>query len=137
MGRTGALALVLLMLTALAAGCSGAAAGVTPSASTTTAIQGWEYYFRLEWDAVEMAGGKQVGGYIYNNYGAAAGNVRILAQGVDGAGNLVGQRIAWVPGTVPALSRSYFTVAGLPEASQYRVSVWAWDFVQSPGMPER
>ena len=119
------------------AGCTGAAAGVMPSASVTTAIQGWEYYFRLEWASTGRPDGQQIDGYIYNQYGAGATHVRILAQGVDASGNLVAQKIAWVNGTVPPLDRSYFRVTGLPPAPQYRVSVWAFDFVQSPGLPER
>ena len=55
----------------------------------------------------------------------------------DTTGNLVSQKIAWVPGTVPALNRAYFKVPGLPPAQSYRVSVWAFDFVQSSGSPLR
>jgi hypothetical protein len=127
---------VLVIVAPLAARCSGAAAGVTPSASVTTSVQGWEHWFRLDWEAMARPEGRRIDGYIYNNYGTAAANVQILAQGVDGSGNVVGQKIAWVPGTVPALNRSYFQVTGLPAAPQYRVSVWAFDFVQSPSGPE-
>jgi hypothetical protein len=38
---------------------------------------------------------------------------------------------------VPPLNRAYFTVPGLPDAPKYRVSVWAFDFVQAPGSPLR
>jgi hypothetical protein len=130
-------AALLAIVTPLASGCTGAAAGVTPSASVTTAIQGWDHWFRLEWEPVVRPEGRQIDGYIYNNYGAAAGNVQILAQGMDASGNVVNQKIAWVPGLVPAMNRSYFKVTGLPAAPQYRVSVWAFDFVQSPSIPER
>jgi hypothetical protein len=122
----------LLVGAPLVAGCTGAAVGVAPSASVDTAIQGWGQWFRLDWQAVPRPDGGEIGGYIYNDYGAAAANVQILAQGVDAAGNVVGQKIVWVSGTVPALDRSYFKVSGLPAAPQYRVSVWAFDFVQSP-----
>ena len=131
MDRTRALALILFAVSALA-GCSGPAAGVMPSASVTSTMQGWEHWFALEWTAVERPDGRHIDGYIYNNYGAAAGGVRILAQSLDDSGALLGQKIAWVPGEVPALNRSHFTVAGLPPAPQYRVSVWSFDFVQSP-----
>jgi len=126
--------MALIAVVALAAGCGGTmAAGMAPSASTTTAIQGWEHYFRLDYTAQ----GRSLDGYIYNNYGSPAANVQILAQALDASGNVVGQKLEWVPGVVPPLNRSYFRVAGLPPASQYRASVWAFDWVQSGSSPER
>jgi hypothetical protein len=115
---------------ALAAGCAGGAAGLTPATATTTAMQGWEKYFRLDWTAQAKPSGREIDGYIYNTYGSPAANVQVLAQGLDEAGTVVGQKLEWVPGIVPALNRSYFRVAGLPPANAYRVSVWAFDFVQ-------
>jgi hypothetical protein len=56
--------------------------------------------------------------------------MQILAQGLDASGNIVGQKLAWVPGSVPPFNRAFFTVPGLPPAERYRVSVWAFDFVQ-------
>jgi len=127
-----------LLALPLLAGCAGGGPyGVAPSASMTTAIQGWEHYFRLDWAAEPRRAGHDIGGYIYNNYGEAAANVQILAQGLDAAGNVVGQKLAWVPGTVPPVNRASFRVAGLPPAAAYRVSVWAFDFVQSSGAPQR
>jgi hypothetical protein len=117
-------------------GCTttGGAGGVSPSASVTTAIQGWEHYFKLDWTAEPKPNGTEIGGYVYNNYGAQAVNVQILAQGLDEQGNLVGQKLEWVQGGVPPLQRSFFKVAGLPPAPRYRVAVWAFDWVQSPKM---
>jgi len=48
----------------------------------------------------------------------------------------VGSQVAWVQGMVPPLNRAYFTMP-VPDAPKYRVSVWAFDFVQSPGAPQR
>jgi hypothetical protein len=127
---------LLIVLVPLVAACAGAAAGVTPSASVTTAIQGWEHWFRVEWTVQARASGQEIDGYIYNTYGAGAANVQILAQGLDGAGNVVTQRLEWVPGIVPPLQRSYFRIPSLAPAAQYRVSVWAFDFVQSGTCPQ-
>jgi hypothetical protein len=132
MGRlTGVAALLVLMV-----GCAGTGGGggMTPSASVTTAIQGWEHYFKLEWTAQPKGNGTEIGGYVYNDYGSPATNVQILAQGLDAQGNLVGQKLEWVPGGVPPKDRSFFRVAGLPPAQHYRVAVWAFDWVQSPKM---
>jgi hypothetical protein len=115
------------------AGCAGASAGVMPSASVTTAIQGWEHYFRLDYAAQDARDGRALEGYVYNRYGSPMVNVQVLGQALDAAGNVVGQRIAPVHGVVPALDRSYFRVAGLPPASAYRASIWAFDTLQSAG----
>jgi len=138
MSHTGIRTLGGVVLLGLAlAGCAGRGAGVMPSATVTTAIQGWEHYFRLDWAPTEKPTGQEIDGYIYNSYGAAASNVQILAQTLDKSGNLVAQRIAWVPGTVPALNRAYFRVPGLPTGDQYRVTVWGFDFVESSSVPQR
>ena len=117
--------LLLLLVSCTAAG----AAGVQPSASVTTAVQGWEHWFRLEWTAQAKGDRREIDGYVYNSYGRAAAHMQMLAQALDASGNVVAQKIEWVPGTVPALNRAYFRIPGLPPAHAYRVSVWAFDFV--------
>jgi hypothetical protein len=124
-------------LAGLVTGCAGAGGGIAPSATVTTAIQGWEHYFKLDWTVQPKANGNEIGGYVYNQYGAPAANVQILAQGLDESGNLIAQKLEWVPGLVPPLNRAFFRVAGLPPAPRYRVAVWAFDWVQSPGTFER
>ena len=114
-------------------GCAGASGGVMPSASVTTAIQGWEHYFRLDYTAQDARDGRSLEGYVYNRYGSPMVNVQVLGQALDASGNVVGQKIAWVHGVVPALDRSYFRVAGLPAAPTYRASIWAFDTIQSAG----
>jgi hypothetical protein len=111
------------------ASCTGA--GLTPSASVTTAVQGWEHYFRLEWAAQPTQNGTMIDGYVHNTYGSPMGSVRLLAQALDPQGNVIGQRIEWVPGIVPNFSRSYFRIPALPAANQYRVSVWSYDIIQT------
>ncbi|SRR6266852_2915181 len=106
---------------------SAAAASLSPSSSVTTTVQGWEHWFRLEWTAQATPAGEEIAGYIYTTYGKGAVNVQVLAQGLDAAGNVVGQKIEWVPGGVPGLSRTYFRVSGLTPAMSYRVTMWAFD----------
>ena len=123
------------VVTIAVAGC--ASAGLTPSASVTTAVQGWEHYFRLEWTPQARPNSVDIDGYVYNTHGAPAGNVRLLAQALDASNNVVGQKLAWVHGVVPNFGRSYFKISGLPVAQQYRVSVWAFDIIDSPGPRRR
>ncbi len=130
-----ALVAALLVVIPLIAGCTGAGGGLTPSATMTTAIQGWERWLRLDWTAQSRPNGQEIDGYVYSNYGSPITDVQLLAQGIDGAGNVVGQKLEWVPGVLPALQRSYFRISALPPAERYRVSVWAFNIVQSKSLP--
>jgi hypothetical protein len=124
-------ALIPALLLALAgtAGCAGS--GMAPSATVTTAVQGWEHYFRLEWAPQRTAAGTLIDGYIHNTYGSPAGHVRLLAQALDRDSNVIAQKIEWVPGIVPNFSRSYFRISALPPAEHYRVSVWSFDIIDT------
>jgi hypothetical protein len=126
--RSRALAgLMLITLVPLVSGCAGATGGMTPSATTTTTVQGWESWLRLDWEAT----GPDISGYVYSKHGTNIVNVRILAQGLDANGNVVGQKIEWVQGIVPALQRAYFRIPNMPPAARYRVSVWQFETIES------
>jgi hypothetical protein len=116
---------VLLALVPLVAGCVGS--GVTPSTSVTTAIIGWENWLRVDW----AESGQQIDGYVYSNHGTSIGNVQLLAQGLDASGNVVGQKVEWLQGPVPALQRTYFRIPNMPAAASYRVSVWSFETIES------
>jgi hypothetical protein len=120
---------LLVALVPLAGGCAGATGGLVPSATMTTAIQGWESRLSLDWEAA----GQDITGYVNSKYGAPIVNVRLLAQGLDADGNVVGQKIEWLNGTVPSLQRAYFRIANMPPAARYRVSVWSFDTLESVG----
>jgi hypothetical protein len=122
-------AAALLAAVALA-GCT-MAPGLAPSAEVTTAVQGWERYFRIEaTPEPAAAGGTSLEGYIYNLYGRPA-HVRLLAQALDASNNVIDQRIEWVLGGVPQLGRAYFKTRALPPADQYRLTVWAFDIIDT------
>jgi hypothetical protein len=125
---------LVVILASIAAGVT-LANGLSPSASVTTAIQGWERWLNLEWTAEARTNGQEIDGYVYNKYGSPIYHVQLLAQGLDGAGKVVHQTLSWVPGTVPGLQRAYFRIPAMPRAERYRVTVWAFDIVQSKSMP--
>ena len=110
-------------------------ANMAPSATVTTLISGWEHWLGLEWTAQAQPNGQSIDGYVVNKYGAAIYQVRLLAQALDARGEVVSQNISWVQGTVPAMQRAYFKVPELPQADRYRVSVWAFEVVQSKSLP--
>ena len=114
------------------AACGTSSSYLSPTGSTVTLMAGWEQHFTLEWTAEpESEGARRVSGYVYNRHGEYALNVRLLAQALDPAGAVVGQRIAWVPGGVNGFGRAYFTVAHLPAADKYSVTVWDYTWLQS------
>ena len=99
-------------------------------------MYGWEQNFTLEWAADQgQSGARRVSGYVCNRHGEYALDLRVLAQALDPAGAVIGQRIAFVPGGVGGSGRAYFEVPNLPAASSYRVSVWDYTWVQGPGTP--
>lgn len=124
----------LLVLVPLVAGCT-TAGGLVPSASTTTAIVGWENRLRVDWTAQARPTGQDLDGYVYSTHGSNIVNVRLLAQGLDTNGNVVGQKVEWLPGLVPGLQRAYFRIPDMPPAARYRVSVWAFETVESTSFP--
>jgi hypothetical protein len=123
-----------VLIAAIAAGAT-TASGLTPSASVTTAIQGWEHWLRLEWAAEARANGEAIDGYVYNKHGSPIDSVQLLAQGLDGAGKVVAQKIEWVPGIVPGLQRAYFRIPEMRQAARYQVTVWAFNIVESHAFP--
>ena len=128
--RISALALVFAIAATLA-GCG----GMAPSAATTTANPVWQSYFRVDYNVATRGERRTVDGYVNNTYGAPMGSVQLLVQGLDTANNVVAQRLVQVPGIIGPFGRSYFEVRNLPPAEQYRVTVWAFDRIESPTFP--
>jgi hypothetical protein len=127
----------LLIATILSTSVGCATSGDVPApGSPTTLTYGWENHFSIDWTAVEQgANARRVSGYVHNRNGEFATHLRVLAQAVDPTGNVVGQRIAYVPGGVGGFGRAYFIVQNLPVADNYRVSIWDYTWYQAPGSP--
>jgi hypothetical protein len=126
-------AVLLVVIALTAAGCV-TSEFLAPSPTVTSANPAWVNWFKLEWDVdAPREGQRRISGYVHNGYGEPARGVQLLTQAFDRSGQMVHQRLDWVHGIVPPLSRSYFVVAGLPPADEYRVTVWDFDFLQSPG----
>jgi hypothetical protein len=105
-------------------------ADISPSATVTTLMPDAERWFRLiSWEPVPENDGAHVRlrGYLENTYGEAVGRVQLLAQALDTSGNVVDQKIAWVPGAVPAFDRVYYEIPSMLTANRYRVTVWAYE----------
>jgi hypothetical protein len=116
----------------LLASCSTGA--IAPSATVTTLSPDAERLFRLSWESVPERDGTHVrlSGYVENLYGEVAARVQLLAQALDTSGNVVDQKIEWLPGTVSSFGRAYYEIPNLRPANQYRVTVWAFDRGRGP-----
>jgi|SRR5215470_15744827 len=116
-----------LAIGTLLLGCSTAA--LTPSATVTTLAPDADRWFNVSWEPTPERDGMHVRlrGYLGNTYGEPVGRVQLLAQALDASGGVVDQKIAWVPFAVPAFDRVYYEIPNLLAASQYRVTVWAYE----------
>ena len=97
------------------------------------AAQSLDEWFRASWDVTQRHGGPHVEGYIHNNYWAAAEQMLVAVERLDGSGQAVGCLMVWVNGIVPSYDRGYF-VATVPDVSaRYRVRVVSFNWASKGG----
>jgi hypothetical protein len=121
-----------LLLILLLAGCTTAA--TQPSETVTTLMPDALRWFRLTWEAVPESDGRvRLRGYVENTYGEPATRIQLLAQALDASGKVVGQKIEFLPFTLPGFGRAYYEVAGLPQSDHERVTVWSYERIQADG----
>jgi hypothetical protein len=97
-------------------------------------VRGWEQFFRVTWEPFERRGRPYLGGYIFNDWGLTAMRAQLLVEALDASGNVVQQTVHWVGHTIPPGSRVYFEVPAPQAASAYRVSVFAFDWLQTASL---
>ena len=106
----------------LPAGPAGPAAALSAAATVDPRI-------RLDWEIGRGRGGRPVvQGYVYNDYGRPAGDVRLLVETLDGSGAIIGHTVGFVRGVVQLYDRAYFEVPVKIPGASYRVSVTALDW---------
>ena len=114
------------LLSMLAATSAASAQPLSPT------FPGWERYFSVSSEPFERRGQPYLRGYIASSYGVTATRVQLLIDSLDASGQIVAQRVEWLGGSdLPGFSTTYFEVPIRQQASRYRVSVFAFDFVQS------
>ncbi|MBI3635255.1 MAG: hypothetical protein HY216_03415 [Candidatus Rokubacteria bacterium] len=106
------------------------------AASLSPRVAGWERYFKLEWDTGLRRDQPIVSGYITNE-GFAAQRIQLLVDTLDDKGEVVGQKIDWFHGMLTPGMRAYFEVPVSERAPAYRVSVFAFEWVQMGGGDHR
>jgi hypothetical protein len=96
----------------------------------TPLVVGWEQFFKLTWSVVESKRGPVVTGRIYNDWGFAAANVRLLVDELDANGQIIDQRLGWLGFTLTPGTTAPFEIPVAHATPNYRVSVFAFDWVQ-------
>jgi hypothetical protein len=129
-----ALMLVMVAVIGSLAGCSsvGTTMPVTPGRELQPLSLGWQRYFDIDWHRGERHGTPILSGRVENRYGEAATNVQLLVDGLDAKGKVVTQKVTWLGDDVPASNSAYFEVP-VEAASNYRVSVFAYDWLDADG----
>ncbi|MBI3824681.1 MAG: hypothetical protein HY294_01630 [Candidatus Rokubacteria bacterium] len=125
--RTTTVRVALLAALALAPGMALAA---DPNFGSAEVQRNFRFDYRV---GPDRSGRPVVWGYVYNDYGSAAGRVRMLVEEVDGQGRAVGQSRAWLPGTIPGKQRAYFEVPVTNLAGTYRVTLESFQWEQGTG----
>lgn len=100
---------------------------LSTASAQSYAMQGWERYFRIESTSGPGRRGPVVSGYVHNIYGHTAGNVRLVIESLDGAGQVTASTIVQVLGTIGPGDRAYFETAAPREGASYRVRVLSFD----------
>ena len=119
--------LMAIVMVTLLASSAMAAGPLTPL------VVGWEQFFKLNWSVGERKGKPVVTGTIYNNWGFAAANVRLLVDELDANGKIVEQRVGWLGFMLTPGTTAPFEVPVVHATPNHRVSVFAFDWVQADG----
>lgn len=100
-------------------------------------VLGWEQFFKLDWQAEEAGGRPVVSGHVFNDWGMPAANMRLLVDGLDAEGRVLEQKVSWLGFTLTPGTRAPFQVVLAEPAAAYRVSVFAFDWVERGGFRRR
>jgi len=118
-----------LVLASAAILALGPVATPTPPAAAVSAPAGIDPRIRLDWEAGTRRGGKPViRGYVYNDYGRPAADVRLLVETLDASGAVIAKTIGFVHGVVQFNARTYFEVPLKAAGASYRVTVTSFDW---------
>ena len=124
---------VAILWAALAGCATGAAPAPWSPGNLQPQISGWQYYFAITWEVKRQDRGALLEGYITNIWGMSARDLQVLVNGYDGAGQQVGQLIAWgPPGGIQPGDRVFFDVTVPAGAATYDVSVFSWKWIKPP-----
>jgi hypothetical protein len=123
-----ALAVLGIGLTAAVPGVGVETASAQDQAHQTLA----DLVFRVDFTAEpDGHGTTRITGYVYNDHGRAADQVRLRITELDASGVTLASYVEPVVETVPALGRAFFDIKVPDEGIVYRVTVESWDTVEA------
>jgi len=99
-----------------------------PPVAALSATSSADTRLRLDWEAGTRRGRPVIQGYVYNDYGRAAVDVRLLVETLDASGAVTARTIGFVRGVVPFHDRTYFEVPLKTAGASYRVSLTAFEW---------
>ena len=98
-------------------------------AEAVSSPSGIDPRLRLDWEVgLRKSGRPEITGYIYNEYGRAAVNVRLLVETLDASGQVSDRTYGFVFGAVLGFGRTPFAVVLRNEGASYRISVTSFEW---------
>jgi len=127
-------ALIMVAVIVSLAGCSsvGTTTPVTPGHELQPLDVGWQRYFDITWQQGKRHDTPILSGRVEDKYGEAATRVQLLVDGLDDKGKVITQKVTWLGDDIPASNSTYFEVP-VEAAPSYRVSVFAYDWIEADG----
>ena len=92
--------------------------------------------FRVTWQPRAYGVLPGLEGRVENDSSFRVNAVRLRVEGVDDAGQSVGETSTWVFGSIPARGQGHFVVPVIPRAATYRITVSAFDRVAREDPPQ-
>lgn len=120
----------------LALAVVGMTAGPVLAETMTPVVANGDTYFTITWKAEQQGGTPTVTGHIANNYGTSAMKVRLLVDSLDATGKVVAQTLGHLDREVAPGQTANFNVRVPGQATNYRVSVFQFDWGQFGGAGE-
>ena len=91
---------------------------------------GWERDLSVTWESGQQHGRQVVSGYVNNTSPYDLANARVLVEALDTGGQVVEQRVGYLPGELRGGGRVYFEVP-IGQAPTYRVRVFSYDRMEA------
>ena len=96
-------------------------------------MAGWEQYFTVTWEPVQVKGKQVLQGYVNNTSSYDVHKIQLLVETLDTAGATTSQRVAYVPGEMNGATRLFFEVP-VAMAPTYRVRVFDYSRMEFPSI---
>jgi hypothetical protein len=114
------------------------AGAIALSVASAAAAQGGgtsqDRWFRIQWQPYALGRATpSIEGWVYNDHRYRVGGVQLRIQGLDAAGQPVGETTGWVYGNIPSGGRTYFVIPVPRGATTYQITVSRFHLVALEG----